>query len=146
MVQIRLSTLATSIGVFLSSLIAAGISRFKSFKSGAYRIQLPSSQLDWSVLAVEEHAQHHPLMSTRGPDGRRISPAKFAIRNEGISFIVTENLDYRIVAPAAFYDQKTHPMTPGSTTNDHLKFVQCDPWAGYSQSPTQLGYGYPATP
>jgi hypothetical protein len=58
MVQIRLSVLATTLGVFSIALTAAAIFRLMEPRdSRGKRMPLPSSQLDWVVQAVREHKE-----------------------------------------------------------------------------------------
>lgn len=92
MVQMRLSSLVATVGSFLLALIAACVAKYRGIKYKAHRIQLPSSQLDWTVQAAREHAKTNPetgkaqIQTNSTLDG-------FAIRNQDNFFIVAPNFD-----------------------------------------------------
>ena len=98
-VQISLSFLVITTGTFLFAILAAAFVRWGNKRNGAWKIHLPSSQLDWIVQAAREHVRYHEgpetVISPRG-DRDRLPSRSFASQNQDLAFVVTPDLEPRI--------------------------------------------------
>jgi len=127
-VQMRLSSLVITVGSFLLAVISACVAKYRGFKHNMHRIQLPSSQLDWIVLAAREHANIQP--ETEKTRRRTKSTDEFAIRNQDNFFITSSNFD-----PCITMDNELSILDSlTSTLQSPYEDVDFDPWVSYSNS------------
>lgn len=94
-VQIRLSALASTVGVLLIAIIAALASHVAVSRDTRSRdFYLPSSQIDWAVQAAREYRK-----SSQGSTATHLfgqCAAAYATENDGLQFVVSPGPDSRL--------------------------------------------------
>ena len=88
-VQISLSFLVITTGTFLIAILGAAFVRWGNKRNGAWKIHLPSSQLDWIVQAAREHVRYHAGPETEITPRDRLPSRSFASHNQDLAFVVT---------------------------------------------------------